>query len=305
MLVLVTQDEEYPVSGPESGDPSLPPGTAISEQYFVGEVIGRGGMATVYRGYQRGLDRRVAIKVMHPQLAAHPSLSERFLQEARTQATLTSPHVATVHDLGLYAGSRAFIVSEFVQGHDLRTLLSLHGALPARLAVDLMLQTAVGLSEAHAMGIVHRDIKPENLMLCRSGGSTMVKIIDFGIAKILAPSSASRPHAADGLLGSPAYMAPEQFETPGSEDARADVWAIGAVLFELLTGRAAFDGDTVPEVCTKVVSGRRPRLSELRAGLPAELEAIVNRCLSLEPDERFACASELAAALRAYARRSP
>jgi serine/threonine protein kinase len=307
MLVLVTQDEDHPTSAtePESEDDLLPAGTEISEHYVIGEVIGSGGMATVYVGYHLDLDRMVAIKVMHPWLEQYPELNERFLREARTQATLSSPNIATVHDLGMYAGSRAFIVSELVQGHDLRTLLTQHGALPLQPAVNLIWQAAVGLSEAHAAGIVHRDIKPENLMLCRSSAGKIVKIIDFGIAKIQAPAQASRTRVGDGVMGSPAYMAPEQFETPGSEDARADVWALGAVLFELIGGQPAFDGDTLPEICCKVVTGQRPGLSELRPGVPEELEAIVSRCLALDPDERFADAAELAAAVRDYSLAAP
>ena len=299
MLVLVTQDDEIPVSAPESDEWSLPAGTPISEQYVVGDVIGKGGMATVYRGYHRALDREVAIKVMHPWLEEFPGLGERFLREARTQATLSSPNVATVHDLG-YAGSHAFIVSELVQGDDLRTVLEIHGALPTQTAVNIVWHTAMGLSEAHAAGIVHRDIKPENLMLCRTSGGTSLKIIDFGIAKIQAPAQGGLTRPRDGVMGSPGYMAPEQFEAPGSEDVRADVWAMGAVLVELLTGKAAFDGETLPEICCKIIAGRRPPLSELCPGISEELEAIVTRCLALDPDERFENAAELAAALRDY-----
>jgi serine/threonine-protein kinase len=278
----------------------LPVGTRISERYMIVEPIAAGGMATVYLGHQRDLDREVAIKLMHPTLANYSSVRERFLREARVQAALAGDHVVTVHDIGLLEGYRPFIVMERVHGRDLRSILEQHGALSPRLAAEVVLQAALGLVEPHQASVVHRDIKPENLMVSRKGSSLHVTIIDFGVVKIPTRANPSVTQATGKQVGSPGYMAPEQFARPGTEDPRTDVWALGAVLYELLSGELAFNGDSLTEVCTKVVTGRRPRLSQVCATVPPALEAIVARCLMVDPRDRYEDAAALSRALQEY-----
>jgi eukaryotic-like serine/threonine-protein kinase len=278
----------------------LEAGQIISERYLVGEVLGGGGMGVVRAGTHLLLGTPVAIKVIHSELKDDSEAVQRFVNEARATALLKGEHIARVFDVGVLPSGEPYLVMEQLEGIGLDQYLVERGTLAEAEAVDIVLQACEGLTEAHAAGLVHRDIKPANLFLARRpDGQFSVKILDFGIAK--------RIHASPALtdpgksLGSPWYMSPEQMLTPASVDARADVWSLGVLLFELLTARLPFEGESVPQVCANVLAAAPLRLRQYRIDLAPELEAILLACLEKEPRRRVGSVGELGQALLPYA----
>jgi serine/threonine protein kinase len=278
-------------------------GDLLAGKYRVERVIGTGGMGVVVAARHEELDQLVAIKFVREDSIGNEEAIERFLRECRAAARLRSEHVARVIDVGRLENGAPYMVMEFLEGFDLAEVITRDGAMPPDIAVALLLQVCEAVGEAHAAGIVHRDLKPENLFLTRTvGGTPKMKVLDFGVAK-----SQSLVQGGQGLtrtraiLGSPLYMAPEQMRSSRDVDARIDVWALGVVLFELLTLRSPFEADTMPELCLKVVNERPLSIRELRPDLSQGLVAIVERCLEKDRDRRFAGAAELAAALRPFA----
>jgi serine/threonine-protein kinase len=275
----------------------------VGGRYALEQLIAEGGMALVYRGRHLELDHQVAIKLVRPELAFDAEATARFLNEARTIAKLRSPHVARVLDSGCSEPGHPFMVLEYLEGGDLRKLLDVNSTVPIESAVSMVLEAIEALAEAHAHGIVHRDIKPENLFLARgSDGSVTLKVLDFGICK--RPSPKSRVLTLQGkTLGSPHYMAPEQITSPETVDARADIWALGVVLYELLSGYQPFTGETLSSLCAQVVHAEpRKPLRRVNPDVPAALERIVMRCLKKDPAERYASVIELAGALSPFAK---
>ena len=274
-------------------------GELIAGKYRVDGVLGSGGMGVVLAATHLDLDRLVAVKLMRAELAEHPQAVDRLIREARLAAQFRGEHVCRVLDVGTVASGAPYIVMEYLEGSDLGALLSQHGPLEVETAVDFMLETAEALAEAHAANIIHRDLKPENLFVARElDGSPCIKVLDFGISKQLGAQSIGRaltnPSAA---LGSPFYMAPEQMRSAKDVDSRADLWAVGAILFELLTGRQAFDGETLPEVCGAVMSLNPPRATELRPEVPDGLSSVIARCLEKDVARRYQSILEVALAL--------
>ncbi|MDQ2647402.1 MAG: serine/threonine protein kinase, partial [Myxococcota bacterium] len=281
-----------------------PRATVVGGRYSLEQLVAEGGMALVYRGRHIELDQIVAIKLVRPELAFDAEATARFLNEARTIAKLKGPHVARVLDSGCTEPGRPFMVLEYLEGSDLRKLLEVNSNLPVDSAVSLVLEAAEALAEAHASGIVHRDIKPENLFLAKNAdGSVGLKVLDFGICK--RQTEGSRSFTLRGrTLGSPHYMAPEQITSPNDVDSRVDIWALGVVLYELLTGYQPFVGDTLSSLCAEVVhSEPRKSLRRENPEVPAALEKVVLRCLSKDPNERFATVVDLAAALAPFSAR--
>jgi serine/threonine protein kinase len=281
--------------------PPVVPGQVIGERYRVGTLIGRGGMGVVCAATHVGLDVPVAIKFIRTDLKDNSEFVQRFLNEARRAAVLKSEHVARVHDVGQLESGDLYLVMERLEGFSLDAHIREQSPLPQAVAVDFVLQACDGLSEAHAAGIVHRDIKPENLFLARRGdGKHTLKILDFGISKQTtdAPSSLTNSNHS---LGSPWYMSPEQMVDTSSVDHRADIWSLGVVLFELLTGTRPFEGSSIPEVCAGVLTVPTPAPRERRPEIQPELEAIVLRCLAKNPDDRYANVSALGADLKPFA----
>ncbi len=278
----------------------LKPATRVSA-YEIASLIGEGGMGEVYRARDIRLGRDVAIKVLPESLADNRERLARFEQEARAAASLNHPNILVVYDVGEYDGS-PFLVTELLEGTTLRERIG-SGALPTRKAVDYAIQIARGLAAAHEKGIVHRDLKPENVFVTDDG---RVKILDFGVAKLIQQEPAAAeatalpttpPHTAAGMVvGTIGYMSPEQARGRHS-DQRSDIFALGSVLYEMLSGRRAFDGETAADTLTAILKEDPPALSAGSLQVPLPLERIVARCLEKAPAARFHSADDLAFAL--------
>jgi serine/threonine protein kinase/Tfp pilus assembly protein PilF len=268
--------------------------------YAIRELIGAGGMGEVYRAHDPRLDRDVAIKVLPPLLATDPDRLKRFEQEARAAAALNHPNILAIHDLGS-AGNIHFVVSELLVGETLRGRLR-QGALTVDRAIRILLQIARGLSAAHAKGIVHRDLKPENIFLTSDNN---VKILDFGLAKLLAAPDTSRKQGVDQretvtgvVMGTPGYMSPEQVRGQ-AVDQRTDIFALGAIAYEMLAGRRAFYGDSAADTISAILSHVPPPIADPRRAIPTALDRVVRRCFEKAPGDRFQSVGEFSSALEA------
>lgn len=280
---------------------SVEPGTVLLGKYVVERVVGKGGMGIVAAARHMELGELFAIKLLLESDLEHPEPIERFLREARASAKLKSQHAVRVHDFGRLPSGTPYMVMEYLAGQDLRQLLQTRGSLTIEEAVQYVLEACEAVAEAHAMGIVHRDIKPANLFLVRRPAApSIIKVLDFGISKELDPQErvGADLTRTGSLLGSPNYMSPEQMTHVKDADARSDVWSLGIVLFQLITGKLPFQGSVLTEVVARVLTEDVPRPRSLRSSIPAELEAIVLRCLEKKPEKRFQSVNELAAALR-------
>jgi serine/threonine protein kinase len=275
---------------------SLQTGTRLGPYEVVG-AIGEGGMGEVYRARDTRLGREVALKVLPAALAEDPGRRARFEREAQIVATLSHPNIVSLFDTGTHDG-RLFVVMELLEGETLRDRLA-KGTLPIRKTVEIAIQIARGLSAAHEKGLVHRDLKPANIFLVADG---QVKILDFGLARQAALADITETRTADAMtdpgtvMGTIGYMAPEQVRGE-NVDARCDLFAFGAVLYEMLSGRRAFQRDTAAETMTAILREDPPELRDSRSGLPPALERIVSHCLEKNPIERFQTARDIAFAL--------
>jgi eukaryotic-like serine/threonine-protein kinase len=269
-------------------------GTIVAGRYRIDDCLAWGGMGIVYAATHVSLDHKLALKFLRPDLVSDAEASERFLEEARMAAAFRGEHVAHVLDYG-HHDELPYMVVEFLEGVDLWTVMDENDVLPIEDAVDYVAQACAGLAEVHAAGIVHRDLKPENLFLtaCPDGVSR-IKLIDFGVSKRLdSGRSLTKPKKG---VGSPLYMSPEQMRAHPI-DGRADVWALGTVLYELLTGELPFDAESVAEICNRVLRQPPPSPRVLRKDLPPELESVILRCLEKDPNRRMPDVAELASAL--------
>jgi serine/threonine protein kinase/formylglycine-generating enzyme required for sulfatase activity len=275
------------------------PGEVIAGRYRVEHVLGEGGMGVVVAATQLQLDRQVAIK-LRTGASTSDSLRERFVREARAAARLRSEHAVRVLDFGTTEDGAEFLVMERLEGEDLAAVVA-RGPLPLGDVVHFVLQACEALAEAHQAGIVHRDIKPANLFMTRRpDGRPCVKVLDFGISKLAEPA---RP--TGGLtgtrefFGSPYYVSPEQIRRPKEVDARADIWALGVVLYELATARRPFEAEQGSELLARILMDAPAPLRGPGSTLPDAFEAIVSRCLAKNPDDRYPSLGELASALAA------
>lgn len=284
---------------------TLEPGTVVAGKFRIERVLGEGGMGIVLAAHHLHLGRMVAIKLLKPDALTHADIVARFGNEARSASRIQSEHVARVLDVGALDSGEPYMVMEYLEGSDLSKHVRQRGPLGIEEAVDYLLQACEALAEAHVAGIVHRDLKPANLYLTRrADGSTCVKVLDFGISK--AALAGDQPAAQNltqtsSVLGTPGYMAPEQLRSSKHVDARTDIWALGVILHELLTGRLAFQGSTVPEVYAAILSSPPESLRSTRPDAPPELEAIIAKCLEKDASRRFANVGEFAAALVRFA----
>ncbi|MBF4477065.1 serine/threonine protein kinase [Rhodococcus rhodochrous J3] len=264
-------------------------GVVLDRRYRIESQIARGGMSTVYRGTDMRLDRPVAVKIMDPQFAADPQFLARFEFEARSVARLTHPGLVAVYDQG-QDGDHVFLVMELVEGGTLRELLRERGPMPPHAAAAVAAPVLGALAVAHRAGLVHRDIKPENILI---SGNGEVKIADFGLVRAVAAATTT---SRSVILGTAAYLSPEQV-TVGSADARSDVYSAGVLVYEMLTGRTPFIGDTSLSVAYQRVEKDVPDPSSVIDGVPPELDAFVRRATEREPSERYADAQVMADAL--------
>jgi len=268
----------------------LQPGDIVADKYKVEHVLGRGGMGLVLAAEHVQLRERVALKFLTSKADRDSASNERFMREARVTAKLRSEHAARVTDFGVLDDGTPFMVMEYLEGRDLKQELAAEGPLPVEVVVEYLVQACMGLAEAHARGIVHRDLKPSNLFLThRPDGTPLIKIMDFGVSKMRDPDEMDQELTREGtLLGSPKYMAPEQLRASGTVDARADVWSLGAIAYELLSGRPPFQAESTAALCFMVLSDHQPApLAGEVAGVTEALQNVVFSCLERDLTRRI------------------
>ncbi len=286
-------------SRPQEED--VPVGEVLAGKYLVEKVLGAGAMGVVARVTCLDREGVFALKFLRPSVARDPVATKRFLREAAAAERIKSAHVVEITDVGELASGAPYLVMEYLEGATLEQHLAGGQRLPVERACDLALQIADGLAAAHAMGVIHRDIKPANLFVTRrSDGTDLVKIVDFGVSKILGPDGQKLTRTRTSI-GSPLYMSPEQMRSARSADFRADQWSLGAVLYRMATGHVPFDGQSLPRLCVQVLEGDFTPVLVRCPELPAELAATIERCLRVEPAERHADVAEMAAALALFA----
>lgn len=280
-------------------------GQILSGRFRIEHVIGVGSMGVVLAAKHIELDERVAIKFIRSEMQKVPGVLSRFAREAKAAVSIKSEHVAQVFDVGTAEGIGPYIVMEYLEGRDLGAVLETDGRLPIRRAVHYVMQACEALAVAHSGGITHRDIKPENLFLTRQGDLELIKLLDFGISKAALTGKVFGDELSTAesscLLGTPLYMSPEQIRSTSEVDHRADIWSLGAVLYELITARSAFVADSVRQVWTRILETAPTPLFAHCPEAPASLQAVIDRCLEKDPARRFQNVAELAIALLPFA----
>lgn len=284
----------------ESNLTEVRPGDLLAGKYRIERVLGRGGMGVVVAAIHETLDERVALKFLLPEALQSREAAERFLREARAAVKIRSEHVARVTDVGTLESGAPYMVMEYLDGVDLARYVENTGPLAVEEALEYVLQACEALAEAHSLGIVHRDLKPANLFrIQRADGTPSVKLLDFGISKISSPDASIT--RTSSMMGSPLYMAPEQMTSAKNVDARADIWALGIILYELLTGDVPFGGETIPELCAKILTEAPQPLRARRPDVTPELERVILRCLEKDRERRYGSVADLAQELRPFA----
>ena len=299
---MTTSPEEKDEQAARASEPGearrIQPGDLLSGKYRVEKVLGEGGMGQVLEAVHVGLDQRVAVKALLPQMLSHKEAVARFTREAKGLAKLNSEHVARVFDVGQVASGQPFMVMEFLEGKDLGDLVDTRGALPVDEAAELALHICAGLAEVHACGIIHRDLKPSNCyVVTRGDGTPCLKLLDFGISKFRG-TAVTRTAA---IMGSPGYMSPEQMASTKDVDERADIWGLGATFYEMVTGRPAFVAENAPMLCIKIANESPDPPRSVRADLPEGVEAVLLKCLAKLPEERYRNVAEVARAIAPFA----
>ncbi|HVU03756.1 MAG TPA: serine/threonine-protein kinase [Polyangiaceae bacterium] len=274
-------------------------GEILAGKYRVDRILGVGGMGVVVAAHHIHLDDKVAIKFLLPEMLQNTEAVARFAREARAAVRIKSEHVARVTDVGTLENGAPYMVMEYLDGGDLTTWLK-RGGMGVEQAVDFVLQACEAIAEAHTLGIVHRDLKPANLFVIRlADGTFSVKVLDFGISKVGGGLSAagSEMTRTSAMMGSPLYMSPEQMQSAKDVDARSDIWALGIILYELLTAESPFVADTIPELVVKILSQPPPPIRNKRPDLPPALESAILKCLEKDRANRYQSVGELALAL--------
>ncbi len=267
---------------------------ALGDAYTIEGEVGRGGMGVVYRARDERLQRRVAIKVLPPELAFQKDIRERFTREAQTAARLSHPHIVPIHTVGEGQGLVYFVMG-YVDGESVAGRIRRRGKLPVDEARRIMAETADALSAAHALSIIHRDIKPDNILL--EGPRGRVMVTDFGIAKALSSTSGATLTGAGVAIGTPAFMSPEQAAGEREIDGRSDVYSLGVVTFQMLTGELPFTAPTVAGILMKQITEPAPDVRARRPDVPEDLALAVSRCLEKDPENRWPSADALRRAL--------
>jgi serine/threonine-protein kinase len=290
-----TTDRFCPKDGsplrPKSGDDPLV-GRVIADRYLVLAPLGEGGMGRVYLGEHVKMNRQCAIKVMNPSLVNDTESLQRFAREASNAARILHPNVAAVFDYG-EMDKIVYLVMEYVDGEPLSTILAREGALEARRAIEIGRQIADGLQAAHELGIVHRDLKPDNVIVARTrSGKEVPKVVDFGIAKALSEAPQDALTRSGLVIGTPEYMSPEQL-LGDPVDARADIYSLGCIVYQMLTGAAAFAGDTREQMIRRRLHEAPPHVRDVDPNLPGRLDTLIVHMLARSPDDRLASAAEV------------
>jgi serine/threonine protein kinase len=279
------------------GTPENRVGEVLAAKYRLEELLGSGGMGHVYRAVNQHVGRAVAIKVLRREHAENAQVVDRFLREARAANLVRHPNVVDVLDVGKEDDGTPFIVQELLVGEDLAHLVARSGGkLPVEEVCDLLLPVIDAVAEAHARGVVHRDIKPENVFLAKGARGPVPKLLDFGISKVRAPDLQATEVGM--MMGTPAYMAPEQVQGARDADARSDVWGLGVMMFELIAGRMPFDAQDPATLFIAIATKDAPTLLDVNAGVVPAISRVVERCLRRRPDERYPSAAELGRDLR-------
>jgi serine/threonine-protein kinase len=283
-------------------DPVLPkPGDVVGGRYAIDARLGKGATSVVYRATDRKRGRRVALKVLQPDAAAVPEVQHRLKREARAVMQLQGPHVAHVLEVDETPDGLPYLVMELLEGKDLsEEMHARKGVFSVAEAVALVLEACSAIGEAHAHGIVHRDLKPANLFLCNAGRRRTLKVLDFGVSKVDAIST-TNVTKTEMVLGTPVYMSPEQIDSAKTVDARADIWALGVILYELLACELPFRGGEMTGILTSIMADPPKPLAPRRPDAPPELVDVVMKALAKDPKARYATVGELAAALTPFA----
>jgi serine/threonine protein kinase len=289
----VTQGGSNSAAGVREGD-------VLAGKYRVERVLGVGGMGVVVAAHHLQLNSKVALKFLLPDALHDSEAVARFAREAQAAVKIQSEHVARVTDVGTLPNGAPYMVMEYLEGEDLAAWIARRGPLPVEQAVEFVLHACVAVADAHALGIVHRDLKPANLFCVRrSDGQLSIKVLDFGISKMTGSSGSPMGSVTrtSALMGSPLYMSPEQMRSSKDVDAQTDIWALGVILFELVSGRPAFLADSVTELAIKVANEPTPAIRSLRPDVAEGLEAVVAKCLEKDRRQRYRNVAELALAL--------
>jgi eukaryotic-like serine/threonine-protein kinase len=274
------------------------PGSVVAGKYRIEHVLGQGGMGYVVAATHLDLGTPVALKFLHEHMLENRDVVDRFKREARASAQLRGENVCRVSDVGMAENGQPFIVMELLQGQDLNTMLRERGAVTTMVAAEIMLQACLALSEAHMVGIVHRDVKPGNLMLTtRPDGTMCIKVLDFGVAKAPDDTNFSLTQTSS-VVGSPGYMSPEQLKSSKGATVRSDIWSLGIVMYELVSGVKPWQGESITELALKVAMDPCPPLA---GRVPWEFEAVVMHCLEKDPAKRYQDVADLAVALAPFA----
>jgi serine/threonine-protein kinase len=275
-------------------------------QYVLGELIGEGGMGSVYRAEHAMLRRPTAVKVLSPERVGHESIA-RFEREVKVTARLTHPNTVAIYDYGRTRDGLFYYAMEYLDGLSLEELVKKYGPQAPGRVVHILMQAAGALAEAHALGLIHRDVKPANILFCERGGTPdTVKLVDFGLVKSLEPGMGPTLTHTNAITGTPQYLAPESITNPTGVDHRVDLYGLGGVGYFLLTGRPVFEGHSVIEICGHHLHTPPAPPSDLtKVPVPPDLEALVLRCLAKKPEDRPSGAEELYEALVECARTSP
>ena len=274
-------------------------GQTLADKYKIEKLIKMGGMGAVYRGKHVLMDKTVAIKVLRPALAGDDAVVARFSREAKAASKISHPHAVNVTDFGEAENGIVFLVMEYLDGRTLKDVIATDGPLALGRIVGIVRQVAGALDAAHGQGVIHRDLKSENIMLVSHNGDEWAKVLDFGIAKIRQPDGAAEGDIthANLVVGTPQYMSPEQCSQSGALDARSDVYSLGVIVYEMLTGRVPFSGESATVIMMKQVQDPAPSVLSIRRELPASIDAVIKRALAKQPIDRFKSAGEFAEAL--------
>jgi serine/threonine-protein kinase len=279
-------------------------GQMLTDRYRIDERISEGGMGTVYRATHVLMDKRVAIKVLHPSLAADDKIVARFSREARAASRISHPHALNVTDFGESESGVVYLVMEYLDGRTLKEVIHADGPMPLARVVEIIKQVAGALDAAHGEGVVHRDLKSDNIMLMESqNGSDWAKVLDFGIAKIKEPVGGTDPAltAPNLIIGTPQYMSPEQCSQASEIDSRSDIYSLGIIIYEMLTGHVPFTGESPTAIMMKHLQEPPPSVLEERDDLPPQVGMVITSALAKRPEDRFQSAGELSEALGAAA----